>query len=245
MGNTLEALHQLQIIETQLAAIRLKREAKSRKVAVHKRRVRDADQKLADNQRICREKQIQLDALSLEVATREEVIGKQREALNSAKTNKAYADILAAINTSKADNAKLESSILQLMEHVQALEAEQVTIESDRAELNTRVSEVEAEFKQFEDEVRAEQERLDAERDACAEGIPPSALAVFTRVALHHDGEAMAPVEKLHPKRPDYACTGCNMKITLEVVNSLHMCDTLQLCNSCGRVLYLETAAAR
>ena len=51
----------------------------------------------------------------------------------------------------------------------------------------------------------------------------------------------MAPVTKLHPKREEYACTGCNLNVTLEVVNVLHKGDELQLCSSCGRVLYLET----
>ena len=245
MGETLEALHQLQQIETQLAAIRRKSEAKQRQIEIQQRRAREAEERLLANQRAIRDRQIRVDTVSLEVASRDEAIAKQREALSKARTNKAYADILTAINTSKANNSKLESSILQLMEEIQTLQKEGATMESEKADLLAKAHAAEAQLQDHEEDCRDERERLEVARDECAENIPPTALAMFSRIAEHHDGEAMAHVVKLHPKREDYACTGCNMKITLEVVSTLQKNDELQICGCCGRVLYFEKAAVR
>jgi predicted nucleic acid-binding Zn-ribbon protein len=44
----------------------------------------------------------------------------------------------------------------------------------------------------------------------------------------------------MHPKRDEYLCSGCNMKVTLEVINALQTRDELQTCKVCGRILYWE-----
>jgi len=245
MGEVLEALHRLQAVETQLAAIRRKRELKARRVEVHKRRIRGVDEKFQECRIAVRDRQIKVDALTLDVASREDGVARQREALNKAKTNKEYSAILTVINTAKADNSKLESSILQLMEQIQTLNDEGASIESDRATLLAEVETTQTDLQAYEEHSRDDLERLEASRDECTRSIAPTALALFSRVAERHDGEALVPIRKLHPKRDDYICTGCNMKITLEVVNALQMHDELQLCNVCGRVLYLESSLVR
>ena len=245
MGETLEALHRLQAVETQLAAMRRERDGKTRRLEAQKRRAKDAEERLQGQHQAVRERQAKLDALTLDVASREDGVAKQREALNKARTNKEYAAILTAINTAKADNSKLESSILHLMEQIQALNNEGAVIESERVKLRAGVETAEEGLHVFEEQSRERFERLEATRDECAQKIAPTALALFTRVAERHGGEALVPVMKLHPKRDDYVCTGCNMKITLEVVNSLQTRDDLQLCNVCGRVLYLENSQPR
>jgi predicted nucleic acid-binding Zn-ribbon protein len=244
MGQILEALHSLQAVETQLATIRRRHEAKARQVEMQRRRVAEADERLKENQRIARERQVRLDALALDVAAREEEIAKQREALNKAKTNKEYAAILTAINSAKADNSKLESNILQLMEEIQRLTDGGASIEAEKARWQASLEAAATELRAYDDESRDQRLQLEASRDQCAQDIAPTALATFTRVAGRHDGEAMVPIMKTHPKRDEYICTGCNMKIALEVVNTLQTRDELQLCAVCGRVLYLEDAFA-
>ncbi len=211
---------------------------------MRKRQVQAAEDRRETNRRAVQERQVRQDAYSLDVATREEAVSKQREALGKAKTNKAYAEILTVMNTTKADNSKLESEILKLMEEIQTLEAEGAAIDAEKVEFVAAVEVSEGQLKEVEEKRRAEREELEASRAKCAEQIPPTALSIFTRVAQHHDGEAMAPVIKLHPKRHEYACTGCNLQITLEVVSTLKKNNELQLCSSCGRVLYIENGAA-
>jgi len=245
MGETLEALHRLQDVELQLAAIRGKRESKVRRVESQKRLAAEADERLEQTVRALRDRQKRLDLVQLDVAVRDESVKKHREALNSARTNKEYSAILAAMNTEKADNAKLESTILSLMEEIQTLEANADQLRLERAAVGEGVRAAEQALREFDDGCREKTDRLQERREECSAHIAPSTLLAFTRVADHHDGEAMASVVKMHPKRDEYVCEGCNMKLTLESVNALRTRDEIQLCHVCGRILYLETSAVR
>jgi predicted nucleic acid-binding Zn-ribbon protein len=65
----------------------------------------------------------------------------------------------------------------------------------------------------------------------------------FERACERHDGEALALIQKAHPKRAEYTCTGCHMSVTLETINALQTKDEVQLCQHCQRILYLEAPA--
>lgn len=244
MGETLEALRRLQDVELQLAAIRIKREAKDRRYQTQKRKAKQADESLEAHRRQQRDKQKMLDALTLDVTAREESINKHREALNKAKTNKEYSSILQAMNTEKADAAKVESGILELMEEIQRLKAREADLEAERVKAHDSIEQSKKTLEAYDAEVKVELEGLEAQREECSASIAPGTLSSFMRVAERHDGEAMALISKIHPKRDDFVCQGCNMKITLETVNSLQTRDEIQLCSSCGRILYLESAPA-
>ena len=183
---------------------------------------------------------MRLDALSLEVASREEAVGRHRQALNKAKTNKEYAAILSAMNTEKADNSKLENESLQFMEQLQVLKTEGAAIETEKAKLQSSAAAVEEALNAYDAQSQQERDSLQSDREGFAGRITAQAIDMFNRVAQRHDGEAMAPVTKLRPKRDEWACGGCNMKVALEVVNALQTRDEILLCTVCGRILYLE-----
>ena len=243
MGHMMEALHRLQTIERQLAEIRLQRESKSRRVAHHQRQVNKAEESLRQSKLVYLERRRRLDALQLDSAARDQALDRHRQALNTAKTNKEYAAILTAMNTEKADNSKLETEILQLLEETQTLETAAAKVEEERTELLEHVSKAEDVLKVVETKTQPEHDALQAQREEFATDIPPSTLATFQRVAGRHDGEALATVIKLHPKRDDYVCSGCNLMVTLEVVCVLGTRDDLQICKACGRILVTEESA--
>ncbi len=245
MGSTLEALQRLQTVELQLAEIRRERGAKQRRIDYHKRHIKKVEERLEEGRAIILERQVRLDALQLDVTAREESIDHHRQALNKAKTNKEYAAILTAMNTEKADNSKLENEVLRLMEATQTLKDEAAKIDAEKAKLDEDLARAEGVLCKYDDESRARHNKLMASREECADEVPPTALQAFDRVAQHHDGEALAPVLKLHPKRDDYACSGCNMKVTLEMINVLHTRDDIQICRVCGRILHLDTEDAK
>ncbi|UCE62243.1 MAG: hypothetical protein JSU63_11125 [Phycisphaerales bacterium] len=243
MGETLlDALHRLQEIELKLAEIRGKREVKIRLIESRKRKEKQAEEKLLTNERLLRERQMRLDSLSLDVASREESIQKHREALNKAKTNKEYAGILAAMNTEKADAAKIETAVLEFMEEIQTLKDSTGKAEEDKRKLAEDVRAAEKLLEEYDLQRREELANLQADRDSCAEAIPPTTLASFTRIAQSLEGEAMATVIKLYPKRDEYMCAGCNMTISLEIVNALRSRDEVQQCGNCGRILFYDSS---
>ncbi len=242
MGQVMEALHRLQAVERRLAEIRRDEEAKVRRIDHHKRLARNAEEKLQETRLRQRTRQVRLDALQLDVGAREDSVARHRQALNKAKTNKEYAAILTAMNTEKADNAKLETEILQLMEETQTLDTQANGIEEEKRKVLADVARTEEALSAFDAQSQSERKNLEAKRDEFAKEIPPSTLITFTRVAEHRDGEVLVPVSKMHPKRDDYVCSGCNITLTLEDINMLKMRDEIQICRVCGRILYWEDA---
>lgn len=245
MGQVLEALHRLQGIELQLAEIKRDRDSKLRRVELRIRRVRVADEEILTYKNTSRQRQIRLDALQLDVTARETAIDKHRQALNKAKTNKEYAAILTALNTEKADNSKFETEMLQLMDQIQKVTDQVADLETEKSKLAQEQARAEEAVAAFDAEHKAESDDLFSQRTECAAGLDPLILTMFNRVANHHDGEAMAMVDKLHPKRDEYVCCGCNIQVTLEIVNSLQTRDDVQICKVCGRILYLDVRATQ
>jgi len=245
MGETLEGLRRLQGVELQLSAIRRSIEARARRAEVLKRNVAKCEERLQLKRNASRDVQRRVDAVTLDVTSREDTISKHREALNKAKSNKEYAAILTTINSEKADNSKVELEMVRLTDEIQALKKEAEGIEAECEQARQQVAAAEQALRAHEEECREQLRRLEAEREEYARAILPGALAVFTRVAQHHDGEALASIVKVHPKREEYACSGCNMKITLDVANSLRTRDDIQVCSVCGRILCLETSPER
>lgn len=245
MGETLEALHRLQEVELKLALLRRDRESLLRRVETLEKAVRQLDDRIQLQHRQIRQQQIKMDSLNLDLATRDATIQKHREALNRAKTNKEYAAILAAKNTEQADKSKAENVVLQAMEELQNLQTQLAALEQEKQGRVAALQQAQATLGRHDDAARPELESLMARRETCSAGIAASTLQTFLRVAEHLDGEAMAAVQKLHPKREDYMCSGCNISVTLEVVNALQSRDEVQLCKSCGRILFLESAPSR
>ena len=241
MGVTLEELRRLQAVEMQLAAIQRNRESKAHQVEIRRRQVRLIDEKLQENHRKARECQMRLDALSLDVTAREDSVSRHRLALNKAKTNKEYAAILAAMNTEKADATRQEGDTLKLMDEMGALRAAGDQLETQRQKAIADVATAEAALARQDDQSSGDMVRLQASRDGLAAQVVPGALAIFTRIAERHDGEALVPVIKPYPKREDFACSGCNMKLTLDIINSLRTRDDIQICQVCGRIQHFDS----
>jgi len=240
MSATLDALQALQQVTLKLTALRSKIERKQRSVQSHDRRqtVHEAEQ--AAKHEAIMQRQSAVDQLELEIKAYEAQTIQLRESLNKTKTNKEYAGILEAMNTEKADTAKIEAVMLDVMKEMETFKATEDVLIAERDKLSDQIAKSDAAIVAFDEQVHDDRERLEAERRVFAENLPPSAMAAFTRAAQRHDGEAMGAVVKPRPREDEYWCAGCNMKVTLEVVNSLQTRDEVQMCGSCGRILCLE-----
>lgn len=242
MGRTLEALHRLQEIESRLAEFRRTAERRQRQVTAYQKRLAQHDQAIKQKHDQINTLESQAKSLELEVSTRENSTNKHREALAQAKTNKDYAAILTAINTEKADTVKLENQVLLVMTEIEKLREEESKLKEQRQEVVGQLEVVQKKLDDYLKDTKEETTGLQAQRDTAATDVPPKALESFNRVAAKHDGEAMAEIEKLHPKREDYVCGACNMAITLEQINALMSKDEIQTCHNCGWILYLPTS---
>jgi predicted nucleic acid-binding Zn-ribbon protein len=244
MGATLDALCRLQEVELQIAEIQKKIDRKQGVVKKQEQRIADYEAKIRAWQAAIRTDQMEADRLDLEVKSNEVQIAKLRQALNTAKTNKEYSAILTQLNTTKADNSKVEERVLAFFKQIEGKRKEFATLQEERDREVAKLQEANAALKEIEDKSRDKMTKLRRDRDAAASVVPGKALDSFNRVARKLDGEAMAQVVRTHPKREEYACEGCNMSITIEQVNNILSRDDTVLCNTCGRILYYELPAA-
>ncbi|MCD4699165.1 MAG: hypothetical protein K8R91_01140 [Phycisphaerae bacterium] len=241
MGKTLEAMRALQAIERQLADVRRQFSSSSAAVGVQQEQVDELRHRFQSLHDETLSFQKEAGAVELELKSREEDVGKLRQSLNSAKTNKEYAAALTQLNTLKADNSKLEDKALKLMQEVDQVKADTKEVEGQIAHAEKRLEQVRQVSGEETARFQAMLDELQAKRDSAAEDVPPRPLSVFDRIATIRDGDVMAKIEAIGKKPPyQYICGGCNMSIAAEHANALQTRDEIRFCDCCGRILYIQ-----
>jgi len=240
MGSVLNGLITLQSIEYRLRAVKAKLARCKRNVAVQENRLRSLQNSLEAKNEEVRLTRIESDRLELELKSRDEAIIKLRASLNAAKTNKEYASVLTQLNTTKADNSKVENQILGLMKEIEDQQAEcqqiQKQINEQQQVLEKTRKETEAKANEHEKEIKI----IQAEWNKAAGNIPKEPLKIFNRVAETYDGEALAGVEQHEGKKGIFTCGGCFMEVPAEMVNLLMTKDDVIRCPNCTRILVLR-----
>ncbi|MHC5060329.1 MAG: zinc ribbon domain-containing protein [Planctomycetota bacterium] len=241
MGPVLHGLIKLQSVENRLRAVKSKLARCRRTVIFQENQLRTLQNGLEAKHEETKLTRVQVDRLELELKGRDEQISKLRAALNIAKTNKEYAAILTELNTSKADNAKIENQILDLMRNIEADEADCTQIQGQIDEQKGKLGELRADAETKSAGYESEIEEIQSEWDQAAETIPAEAIGFFKRVAETYDGEALAIASKENEKIDIYSCGGCFMRLPAETVNQLMTKDDIIKCPNCTRILVLET----
>jgi predicted nucleic acid-binding Zn-ribbon protein len=239
MGPVLNGLIKLQSVENQLRAAKGKLSRCRRNVIIQENQVRTLQNALEAKKEEIQLTKVQCDRLELELKSKDEAISKLRAALNSAKTNKEYAALLTQLNTTKADNSKLETQILGLMKDIEADETECEDISKQIDEQKQQLEQIRTEAEQKAEKHQAEIEEIQVEWNQVAQTIPAESLEIFKRVAETYDGQAVAVVEQQQGKTGNYSCGGCFMNIAAEFVNLLMTKDDIIRCPNCTRIIVL------
>ena len=241
MGPVLNGLAKLQSVENRLRAAKTKLTRCRRNVIIQENRVRSLQSAVEAKKEEIQLTKIQSDRLELELKTKDEAILRLRASLNASKTNKEYSAILTQLNTTKADNSKVEAQILELMKDIEADEAECANIQDQIDEQKQKLEQIRKEAEQLTTKYEAEIEEIQAEWDQESQAIPSKPLELFNRVAETYDGEALAVVERQNGKTETYTCGGCFMGVPAESVNVLMTKDDIIRCPNCTRILVLES----
>ncbi len=240
MGPVLNGLIKLQSVENRLRAAKAKLARCRRNVIIQENQVRNLTNSLEAKKEEIQLTKLQSDRLELELRTRDEAITKLRASLNTAKTNKEYALVLTQLNTTKADNSKIENQILELMKDIETDESECEEIQNHISAQKKNLEQIRKEAKLLAAKYEAEIEEIQDEWNRVAQTVPAEPLQVFKRVAETYDGQAVAVVERQGGKTETYSCGGCFMGITAETVNLLITKDDLIRCPNCTRILTLS-----
>jgi predicted nucleic acid-binding Zn-ribbon protein len=239
MGPVLNGLIKLQSVENLLRAAKAKLARCRRSVIIHENQVRSLQNALEAKKEEIQLTKVQCDRLELELKTRDEEISKLRAALNASKTNKEYAALLSQLNTTKADNSKLEAQVLELMKGIEADEAECDNLRKQMDEQKQQLEKTRIDSEQLAQKYQAEIKEIQADWNKVAKTIPDEPLNIFKRVAETYDGQAVSVVEQQEGKEDSYSCGGCFMNIATEFVNLLMTKDDIIRCPNCTRIIVL------
>jgi uncharacterized protein len=240
MGATLEALLALRDIELQIADIRRQLAAKQKSVTRQATRLRAAEEAFAAGQAAMKQAQVSADAADLELKSRDANVLKLRDNLNTIRTNKEYAAVLSQLNNEKAERTRVENRALELMSEVEAKRKFVGEQEAVVREENHRLVNFKAQLDQVRGSFAERLASLERERETAAERLDAHTIDVFARISERYDGETMARVVQVHPRRQEYICDGCNMSLAAERANALMSRDEVITCDSCGRILYID-----
>jgi predicted nucleic acid-binding Zn-ribbon protein len=240
MGPVLDGLVKLQSVENRLRAAKAKLARCRRNVIIQENQIRSLQNALEAKKEEIQLTKIQSDRLELELKTRDEQISRLRASLNTAKTNKEYAALLTQLNTTKADNSKNETQILDLLKDIEADEAECEKIQNQIDQQKQTLEQTRKETELLATKYEAEIEEIQIEWNQVAQTITTDPLEIFKRVAETYDGEALAVVDRQQEGKTEaYTCGGCFMGITAESVNLLMTKDDIIRCPNCTRILVL------
>lgn len=242
MGSILQALIKLQSVENRLRAAKAKLTRCRRNVIIQENQIRTLQSTHEAKKEEIQLTTIQSDRLELELKTRDEEISKLRNSLNSARTNKEYAAVLTQLNTTRADNSKIEAQILELMKNIEVDQAECQKIQQEIDGQKAKLEQIRKESEQLATKYEAEIAQIQSEWNEAAKDVPVEFLEIFKRVADTYDGEAVAAIEQQGGPNGAYTCGGCFMGVTAESVNMLMTKDEVIRCPNCTRILVLEAA---
>ena len=239
MAPVIQSLLRLQEIETKLWVLRDGLTAKSLSVNTQQKKLLQLQQQT--QQKHDQLKHAQADAASqeLDIKVQKAEIGKLRNALNTAKTNKEYDAIISQINSDRADISRQEEKVLSLLTQIDQIDAECSQTQQQIAQTQERLKSLRRDHQDAQAQCERDLAKLEQDKSNQAESIPASVLHQFQRISQSYNGQAMAAVTQTDPRNSVYCCSGCYMSITIDTVDALMSKDEVRQCANCQRLLYV------
>ncbi len=236
-----EKLRQLFLLDQQLRGMRSRLDGAMDRLKMQRKKHEQLTRQQAELNEQLKAAQVKATAAEKQSAEVEERVDHLRTQMNSVKNNKEYSALLIEVNTLKIDKSKMEDEALEQLGKVEQLKREMEAINLEIASREKLVAGADGEVTACRAELGQQLDELTAKRNQAEEEVPLDARSIFKRVAIIHDGEAMAHIVEEDRRNMEYSCSGCYMQLPIERVNALmRKQDEVVICPSCGRILYLE-----
>ncbi len=231
-------------LKAQIARYPVVWEQTKSKLAAAKKRLDDAKSAL-DNHH--------LDRRRIEKALREQtdLLRKYQVQTNMVKSQKELTALSTQIEGIRARISQLEREGLDELEREPLLKEEVAKAEAAWAEVEAAARTERSRIKSQMADKKAAVEALEARRTALFAGLPDKSRQLYERINRRHPGSAVVPVVRREEKAakkgsPDaykFSCGGCNFEVLHHARAAVHKGDTIQTCDSCGRILSHDEGA--
>jgi len=161
--------------------------------------------------------------------------GRVERAERNLMSSKKQDEYTAAIREADAARKLISALETQILEQMESLEQAETALKERAGEIATLNSDREARLKLFDDETRAQSERLATariERDQLFTNLPKSMSGLYARIRERiRDGVAVAEAR-------NRSCTACFMSLRPQVMSEIRRGAEVITCDNCGRILY-------
>jgi hypothetical protein len=223
----------LQKVDSSIFQIEKEKEEIAKKIRLEEERIRlkeaDFQKKTKEYELILRDLRSKERKLQKAESDLEHFQGR----LYEIKTQKEMKALDHEIEIVKAEKARLEDKILDLMERSEELSKE---VKAQGEDLDKGREELLCKKKSFERELAnhsRELERLKEKRGHLIGVINENLLSYYDKLLKNKDHLAVVPVR-------DEVCQGCFITIPPQVVNEIKECFRLITCENCLRILCIE-----
>lgn len=170
-----------------------------------------------------------------EIQVQEQKISKLKNQMMEAKTNEQYNAFKHEIEYCQKEISRFEDGILEIMGQSESLEK---NVKEAEAALALEKKQVEGEKKEAQDRTTADQTEIAAlmeERAKIAAVMTPKVLSEYERIRKGRAGVAIA-------EAIDGRCSKCHITLRPQFLQELKRGDTIMVCESCKRMLYINDA---
>jgi hypothetical protein len=243
----LDTLRELQKADQRLRALQQQKAAHDRSAKVQAQQIRkhqEAIEACRDREKAARRA---ADAKELEVRSKREEIERLRQQQMRVKDNRQYQALQNEIKFAELAISKIEDDILNDYAEIEDIQNETQQAEQELAAEQQRLDAFREKVESRKAEVDADIEACRRHREEVASQLPPKAVDQFQRIADRFEGEALAPVLR-EEGGGDFVCGGCHMTVTQNTYVLLagggSEDDALLTCPNCQRILYLPGPSA-
>ena len=176
-----------------------------------------------------------------ELSEAQEKLKHFQQQIGQVSTQREYGALLKEIDMVKVQIAEIEDVGLAALEERENAENALSTRRGSFQELDDRYS---VELAKWEEEKPAAAERvekLEGRISVLRERLSPGVLKQFERTLERHSDGALAAVRKAE-RTQMWHCDSCNYRVRPQVVVEIHSKGSIVYCESCKRILYLDTA---
>jgi predicted nucleic acid-binding Zn-ribbon protein len=184
-----------------------------------------------------------------ETATQDaqEKLKKYQQQINRVTNQREYGALLQEIDTVKTQISTSEAQAFSALERHEKADKDLAEKRESFRELDERYSGELARWEGEKPEVSRQITELKERMDKLRAGLPRQVVSVFVRVLDRNPTGALAPVRPIERPGPpgrvqrEWSCNACNYRVRPQSVVEIRNSENLVQCDSCKRILYLET----
>jgi predicted nucleic acid-binding Zn-ribbon protein len=159
------------------------------------------------------------------------------------RNQREYGALLQEIDVAKDQIKGLEELALGAMERQEEAESKLAEERQSFEELDTRYAVELEKWEGQKPQVAAEAERLRGRVEVLRERLPRSIQGQYERIADRYGGEALALIVKIDRGGRGanmWHCGACNYRVRPQAIVQIQNHGTLEFCDTCKRILYLD-----